>query len=409
MHTEARVVIIGGGIVGASIAYHLAKLGWRDIVVVEQGELVSGTTSHAPGLVGQLRSSPSLMRMLMYSVFIYRTLAADGTPGFLGEGSLRLASSKARWTQIRAQAEHAQRAGLEVQLLSPAEVVAKIPLLDMTGVEGALWVPSDGSAAAPLLAEALIRHARESGVAFYPATQVREIELRNGCVTAVQTSAGRIATESVVIAAGIWSPGLDRMDAVSLPLVPIQHQYVETAALPRLANAIVPNVRDPDKLIYFRQRERSLVIGGYERNPEPFDGDAIPDGANPTVGKFDPFRFQPLWSAAADRVPGVASAGLTRHVNGLEAFTPDGEFLLGPAAEVRGLWTACGFCAHGVSSAGGVGKVLAEWIVHGDPGLDLSAMDVRRFQGVGMEPRTIREGAYRIYSTYYDIPGEPGA
>lgn len=404
MQTHARVVIVGGGIAGASIAFHLAQLGWREIVVLEQGELVSGTTAHAPGLVGQLRSSASLMRMLMYSVKLYRTLSTGGVPGFLGEGSVRLASSKERWTQLRAQADFARQVGLEVQLLTPAETAARVPYLQMDGVEGALFVPTDGSATAPILAQALIDKARALGVAFYPATRVRQVEIANGGVKAVTTDAGRIATEILVVAAGIWSPALGRMAGVSLPLVPMHHQYVESAPLEQLSHCIVPNVRDPDNLVYWRQRGHSLVLGGYERNPLAFSGDSIPTGPNPTVQPFEAERFQPLEQAAANRVPALASAGLVRQVNGLEAFTIDGEFLLGPAPEARGFWSACGFCAHGVSSAGGVGKVLAEWIVNSDPGRDLSAMDLGRFRGRPLTAEAVREGARTTYATYYDIP-----
>ena len=172
MQSHAQVVIVGAGIAGASIAYHLAKFGWREVMVLELGELISGTTSHAPGLVGQLRSSESLMRMLMYSVSLYQTLSEDGTPGYLGEGSLRLASSKERWTQIREQADLAGRVGLETHLLAPHEIPARVPMLSMANVQGALWVPSDGSATATILAKALIRHAAHLGVGFQPRTRV---------------------------------------------------------------------------------------------------------------------------------------------------------------------------------------------------------------------------------------------
>jgi sarcosine dehydrogenase len=404
MQTEARAIIVGGGIAGASIAYHLAELGWRDVVVLEQGELVSGTTSHAPGLVGQLRSSACLMRMLMYSVSLYRTLNVDGVPGFLGEGSLRLASSKERWAQIQAQADFAGRVGLETQLLTPQEISGMVPLLDMKGVEGALFIPSDGSATAPILTQALIGKASEQRVVFHPHTQVRQIDIANGAVKSIETNAGRIATETLVVAAGIWSPALGRMAGLTLPLVPMHHQYVETAPLPDLAKRVIPNLRDPDNLIYLRQREQNLVLGGYERDPQPFRGDGIPEQANPTVQPFDAEHFKPLAQAASKRLPLLRRVPFVRQVNGLESFTIDGEFLLGPTPQVRGLWSACGFCAHGVSSAGGIGKALAEWIVHGEPGYELAAMDVRRFQGRPLTHATICEGARRVYGTYYDIP-----
>jgi 4-methylaminobutanoate oxidase (formaldehyde-forming) len=404
MPTQARAVVVGAGIVGASIAYHLARLGWRDVVVLEQGDLVGGTTSHAPGLVGQLRSSPTLTRMLMDSVALYRTLSVDGVPGFVGEGSLRLASSPKRWAQVRQQAEFARGVGLEAHLLTPDEAGRLCPLLSLTGVEGALYLPGDGSAVAPVLARALIQEARTLGVTFSTQARVEEIEVADGRVRAVRTGADRIETDTLVVAAGIWSPGVGRPAGVALPLVPMHHQYVITAPLPELAGRVVPNVRDPDRLIYLRQREQGLILGGYERDPRPFDGEAIPDRPDPTVGAFDPGRFEPLRRAAVQRVPVLAGANEVRQVNGLEAFTPDGEFLLGPAPEVGGFWSACGFCAHGVASAGGVGKVMAEWIAHGDPGTDLTEMALARFAGRVPDSEAVRAGACKVYSTYYDLP-----
>ena len=403
MPANARAVIVGAGIAGASIAYHLAKLGWRELLVLEQGELVSGTTSHAPGLVGQLRSDLSLAKMLMDSVSLYRQLRVDGTPGFLGEGSLRVASSRERFEEIQQQAALAQTIGLEAHLLSPRDAGQLFPLMDMEGVEGALYLPSDGSAVATVLAQALIRESQAQGVVFSSHKRVCDIEVVNGRVCAVETTAGRVETETLVVATGIWSPLVGRMAGVALPLIPMQHQYVITDPLPELDGKTVPNLRDPDKLFYMRQREQSLVIGGYERNPRSFDVEAIPERPDPTVQAFDAAQFEPLRRAAAERVPVAASAGFVRQVNGLEAFTPDGLFLLGPAPGVQGFWTACGFCAHDVSGAGGVGKVMAEWIVTGDPGLDVSHMALARFGAQPPDTQFIKQAASKVYRTYYDM------
>lgn len=401
--TEARVVIVGGGIAGASIAFHLAKFGWRDIVVLEQGELVSGTTSHAPGLVGQLRSSASLTQLLIDSVALYRTLRVNGEAGYFPVGSLRVASSKERFAEIQRQAEFARQVGLEAHLLGPAETAQKFPLMSLDGVEGALFVPSDGSATATILARALIEEAQRLGVSFHANVRVRAMEVANGRIRAVETSDGRIETETLVVAAGIWSPLIGRMAGVSLPLTPMQHQFVVTSPIPELAGRTFANLRDPDKLIYLRQRDDTLVIGGYERNPRLFSVDAIPDRTDPTVQTFDSSHFAQLQRAAAERVPCLATTALAKCVNGLESFTPDGEFLLGPSREVAGFWAACGFCAHGVSGAGGVGKALAEWIVEGQPSVDLSATALDRFGPQAANPRFIEQGACRVYFTYYDL------
>jgi 4-methylaminobutanoate oxidase (formaldehyde-forming) len=404
MRDRARVVIVGAGIAGASTAYHLAQLGWRDVVVVEQGALVSGTTSHAPGLVGQLRTSPALMKMLLYSVSLYRGLSLDGVAGFQGEGSLRVASSKVRFAQFRRLHALAGSVGLEAHLLDAAEAVRLFPLMSPAGVEGGLYLPGDGSASAPVLAGALINEAQARGVEFRPNTRVRGFDLAGGRVRGLETSAGRVATETVVVCAGIWSPRLGGLAGVALPLTPMQHQYAETEPLPELAGKTVPNLRDPDNLVYLRQKGRSLVFGGYERDPRPLAVEEIPQRPDPTVLAFDAAHFEPLRRGAAARVPAVGTAGLARAVNGLESFTIDGEFLLGPSPAVGGFWAACGFCAHGVSGGGGVGKVVAEWIVNGDPGLDVAHMALGRFGGQAPDAEAVRRGACAVYSTYYDLP-----
>lgn len=403
MQPHANIVIVGGGIAGASIAYHLAQLGQKDIVVLEQGPLVGGTTSHAPGLVGQLRTSSTLAQMLLYSVSLYRKLKLDGQSGYIGEGSLRVASSRERWKQIQALAKLADNIGMPNQLMSPAESVKSFPLMDASGIEGALYLPADGSAVATTIAGALIHEAKSMGVAFHPQTKVQAIDVVNGQVQGVQTNNGSINTGTLVIAAGIWSPRVGRLAGVSIPLTPMQHQYVITEPLPELQNRVVPNLRDPDYLFYLRQREQSIVIGGYERQPKPFDVDAIPERADPTVLTFDPAQFKTIFEGTYRRVPCLKNVPAMKSVCGLESFTPDGEFLLGPAPEVRGIWSACGFCAHGVSGAGGVGKVTAEWIVNGDPGLDMKSMELGRFGGKPMDQSTIQSRASRIYGTYYDI------
>jgi glycine/D-amino acid oxidase-like deaminating enzyme len=404
MHDHARVVIIGSGIAGSSIAYHLTQRGWRDIVVLDQGPLISGTTSHAPGLVGQLRSSVSLTKMLMYSVELYKNLQVNDVPGFIPVGSLRLASSKERMEELKRQAGFARTVGLPAELISAAEAQRMFPLMSLDGVEGALYLPTDGTARAPILAEALANAARQGGATFYANTRATGIEVSNGQVHSVHTSQGPIQSEIVVAATGIWSPRIGQMVGLAIPLIPMQHQYVMTGPVPELKeDFIVPNLRDPDKLVYFRQEGLGLVLGGYERNPSSFAVDAIADGPNPTVQSFDDARFASLMAGCVERVPDLHDVELVRHVNGLESFTPDGEFILGEAPGVRGLWVACGFCAHGISGSGGVGKVIADWIVDGEPGLDLWHMDIRRFGAYTASRRFIATRVDEIYSTYYDI------
>lgn len=402
MQNQARAVVIGSGICGSSIAYHLATLGWNDIVMLEQGALISGTTSHPPGLVGQLRSNRSLVQLLIQSVEIYRSLRVEGEAGFFEVGSLRLASSRARLDELKRQHAFAPTVGLSTELISAAEAQALFPLMETRGVEGALFLPTDGSARAPLLAEAMRREAEALGVRVQSRTPVTGIEVQNGRVRAVATQNGVIQTEVVVAATGIWSPKIGRMAGVDIPLQPMQHQVVWTEPLPELsAEKPMANLRDPDNLVYFRQDGQGLSFGGYELEPRSFAVDTIPNSENPTRLEFDPEHFASLLRGARIRVPRLECISFARTLNGIESFTPDGEFILGEALEPRGFWTACGFCAHGVSGSGGVGKALAQWIVTGDPGLDLSSMDIRRFGGGRMPPSELRQRTGQIYHDYY--------
>jgi len=397
--SRSRVVIAGAGIAASSIAFHLARLGWTDVVVLDRGEPVTGTTSHAPGLVGQLRSSASLTRMLMYSVSLYRTLQVEGVPGFDQVGSLRLASSSERIEELRRQAGFARAVGLEAHLVDAAEALELFPLMRPDGIRGALYLPSDGSAHAVTLAKAMIREAEAAGARFISNTPITSIEMEKARVRAVETAQGPIETEHVVIAAGIWSPLIARLAGMSLPLTPIQHQYAVSAPLPELENVTLPNVRDPDNLVYVRQRGPTLVAGGYERAPRLFDAEA----AASSLLEFDADQFAPLNGALAYRFPLLHDSPWEEGVNGLESFTPDGEFLLGPSPDIFGLWFACGFCAHGISGAGGVGKVMAEWMAEGTPSLDLWPMDVRRLGPQTAGKSFTRDRAREVYGSYYDI------
>jgi len=405
---QARAVVIGAGICGSSVAYHLTELGWREVVVLEQGPLHGGTTSHAPGLVGQLRSSVSLTKLLMQSVALYRTLRAGGEPGFQEVGSLRLASSAARLEELKRQAGFARAVGLEAELLGVEEAHRFFPLFSKDGVRGALYLRTDGSARAPILARAMAEAARGRGAELCPGTRVTGFGTSGGRIREVHTSAGPIRTEVVIATTGIWSPVIGRLLGMAVPLVPFQHQYVLAGPFVELRGpGTLPNLRDPDRLVYFRQDGDCLVVGGYERDPRYLE-EEIPSRENPTVLPFDRKRFESLWSGGETVLPALRGAGRVKEVNGLESFTPDGEFILGESPEVKGFWVACGFCAHGVSGSGGVGKAIAEWIVSGESPLNLWQMDLRRFAAHTRSRRYLRERAAEVYRTYYDVsyPGE---
>ncbi|WP_238014736.1 FAD-dependent oxidoreductase [Dactylosporangium sp. AC04546] len=403
----ARVVVIGGGVAGCSIAYHLARLGWTDVVLVEQHELTEGTTWHSAGFVGQLRSTISQTRMIMYSSGLYAELRERTglDPGWRGVGGLRLATTAARVEELRRQASSATTYGLDMDLLGPAETVDRLPLLNVADVRLAGWLPGDGWLEPAQLAEALAAGARSLGVRIVTGTRVTGISVSNGRVSAVETPVGRITTEVVVNAAGAAAGQVGLLAGVDLPIVPIKHQYVvsDTLGMPTME---LPTVRDPDRIVYFRGGdETGLLVGGYVRDPSLF----WPASMDQPRTLFEPDmpKFTESWENARHRVPTLRDLGIARVVHGPEAFTPDGEFLLGETP-VAGLWVAAGFCVHGLAAAGGVGKVMAEWIVDGTPEYDVSTMDVRRFGGHAASRRWASTKAIDGYSRYYDVvyPGQ---
>jgi 4-methylaminobutanoate oxidase (formaldehyde-forming) len=377
---EAQAVVIGGGIVGCSVAYHLAALGWRDVVLVDKADLTSGSTWHAAGLVGQLRGSLSLTRIMMYSVELYARLAAETghDPEWRQVGSLRLASSPLRMEENLRQAALARTFGLPVEVLGPRETLALCPLLSDRDLVGAVYMPTDGRVDSSGVTFALARGARNRGVRIYPNTPVRGVTVRRGRVEAVVTDRGVIRTPVVVNAAGMWADQIGRMAGVRVPIVPMQHQYLLTEPLEGVHRDL-PVVRDPDLRLYFREEVRGLLVGGFEGDPAPWAVDGVPEGF---VHRLLPVNwpiFEPIVRNAARRVPAFEHAQIARVINGPEAFTPDGEFILGEAPGVRGFFVAAGFCAYGIAAGGGVGRVLAEWIVDGQPSLDVWRMDIRRF------------------------------
>jgi 4-methylaminobutanoate oxidase (formaldehyde-forming) len=406
---SARIVVIGGGVGGASVAYHLAELGERDVVVIERSELTSGSTFHSAGLVGQLRADPTLTRMNMYSVELYRELEETGTPvGWTESGGIKLASTPERLQEIRRQISWARTYDLPLHEISPAEVAERFPLVDLDGVLGAAYLESDGHLDPSQLCYALANRARVRGVRIYQHTRVTGIESRAGRVRAVHTDQGRIECEVVVNCGGMFAAELGRLSGVRIPLVPMAHQYVVTEPFRARTDPALPTLRDPDLLIYFRQEVDGLVMGGYERNPTPWTAtenafDAIPPDFNAKLLAEDWPRFEEIALNAQKRVPVLGEVGVRRMINGPEAFTPDNEFCLGET-EVAGLFVAAGFCAHGVAGAGGIGKVMAEWIVEGEPSLDVWHMDVTRFGRQYRSPALTLDRTLETYRTYYDIP-----
>jgi glycine cleavage system aminomethyltransferase T/glycine/D-amino acid oxidase-like deaminating enzyme len=404
----ARCVVIGGGVGGASVAYHLAKLGWDDVVLVERNQLTSGSTFHSAGLVGQLRGSVSLTRMMMYSVELYRELGEDC--GWVECGGIRLASSEERMEELRRQAGWAKTFGLPLELISADAASELFPLMSTEGVLGAAWLPTDGYLDPSQLTFALAERAREGGVAIHTTTRVTGIDTAGGRVRRVCTERGDIDADTVVIAGGMFSAELGRLAGVRIPVVPMSHEYIVTQPFRERDPARpLPTLRDPDLLIYFREDGGGLVMGGYERRSAPafLDGagagfERIPPDFNGRLLEDDWDRFEEIVVNSRRRVPQMEDVRVTRMINGPEAFTPDNEFCLGET-DVRGLFVAAGFCAHGLAGAGGIGKVMAEWIEAGEPPLDLWSMDVRRFGPHYRSPTHTLARVRETYESYYDI------
>ena len=397
-------MIIGGVVGGASIAHHLTALSERDVVLLERSELTSGSTFHSAGLVGQLRGSVSLTRMMMYSVELYGTLDCGWVPC----GGLRLACTPEREQEVLRQVSWAKTFGLPLELLSPAEAQERFPLMVTDGVRCASYLATDGYLDPAQLTYALAGSARAQGARIYTNTRVSGIDVRDGRVRGVQTEWGDLEAEIVVNAGGMYAAQIGRLAGVRVPVIPFAHEYLVTQPFRERASAgHLPTLRDPDLLVYFREEGAGLVMGGYERASAPWaldahELDAIPEDFNGRLLEEDWPRFEEIAENARRRVPAMEGVTVTRLINGPEAFTSDNEFCLGES-EVRGFFVAAGFCAHGLAGAGGIGRVMAEWIVEGEPTMDLWHMDIRRFGAHYRSPSYTLKRTREVYETYYDI------
>jgi glycine cleavage system T protein len=407
VRSRARAVVIGGGVGGASVLYWLARLGWEDVVLCERADLTSGSTFHSAGLVGQLRSTLSLTKMMMSSVELYRTLESEVglETGWHEVGSLRLASSEERMEELARQAGWAKTFGLPLELVSAEEAKKLFPPMSTDGVLGAAYLPSDGYIDPSQLTLALAEGARKRGAEIYTSTRVTAIDIERGRVRGVQTDKGAIEADVVVNAGGMFAGEIGQLAGVNVPIVPMAHEYLVTR--PTEVPTDVPTMRDPSLLVYFRGESGGLVMGGYERHPAPWGLDGIPGDFNGKLLPEDWERFEELMTNAVVRVPELEEAEVVRLINGPEAFTPDGEFILGES-DVRGFWIASGFCAHGLAGAGGMGQLVAEWIVEGVPSLDVWHMDSRRFGRHYASREYTLARTVEVYSTYYDVkyPGQ---
>jgi 4-methylaminobutanoate oxidase (formaldehyde-forming) len=400
----AKVVIVGGGIVGCSVAYHLGKMGWTDVLLLERGKLSSGSTWHAAGLVGQLRTNANVTQLLGYSVALYDRLEAETglATGWKRNGGLRLACNQERWTEVKRQATTAHSFGLDMQLLSPREARDLWPLMNVEDVIGAAFLPTDGQANPSDIVQALARGARQGGVSIHEDVGITGVRVENGRVRGVETSAGYLRCEKLVVCAGQWSREIGRMAGVNVPLVSVQHQYVITEAIAGVTPDL-PTLRDPDRLTYYKEEVGGLVMGGYEPNPIPWAANGIPEGFEFQLLQPDWDHFTPILELALPRVPALQEAGIKQLINGPESFTPDGNFILGEAPRCGEYSSARASMPSGSPPAAGAGMALAEWVAKGEPPYDLWPVDIRRFGRNHFDVDWVRTRTLEAYGKHYTM------
>ncbi len=402
--THAQIIVIGGGIIGCSTAYHLARDHKADVVLLEQGKLTSGSTWHAAGLVGQLRSSASITQVLKYSVDLYKRLDAETglATGWKMTGCLRLACNEDRWTEYKRLATTARSFGMDMQLLSPSEVKAMWPLLETGDLVGASWLPTDGQASPSDITQSLAKGARMHGAKLFEDVRVTGFGMDGDRVTSVVTDQGTIACEKVVNCGGQWARQIGAMAGINVPLQPVKHQYVITEKI----DGVTPDlatIRDPDRRTYFKEEVGGLVFGGYEPDPIAWTQGDVPGDWEFRLFDDDWDHFEQHMTHAMARVPALAHAGIKQMINGPESFTPDGNFILGRAPECANMYVGAGFNAFGIASGGGAGWVLAEWAVKGEAPLDLWVVDIRRFSDLHRDRQWVSDRTLEAYGKHYTV------
>ena len=399
---HAEIVIVGGGIAGVSVAYHLAKLGRKDVLLLEQGSLTCGTTWHAAGLVGQMRPNRSMTRMSQYGIGLYASLEAETglATGWKQCGSVNVARTAERWIVFQRQAAMALSFGIEVELITPREAVDKWPLLRADDLQGALWFPQDGKANPADLTQSLAKGARDLGVKIVQGVKVSGVTVVGGAVAGIVTTEGEIKCEILVNCTGQWARQFGAMAGVNVPLHSAEHFYIVTERIEGV-QPMLPVMRDPDGCIYFKEEVGGLVMGGFEPKAKPWGMEGIPDKFEFQLLPEDWDQFEVLMQNAVHRVPALENAGVKMLLNGPESFTPDGNFILGEAPELRNYFVAAGFNSAGIANGGGAGKLLAEWIVGGEAPMDLFEVDIRRFGAYAAGKDWLRERTVETLGLHY--------
>ncbi len=401
--TSARVVIIGGGVIGCSIAYHLSLRGWTDVAVLERRRLTHGTTWHAAGLVGQLRGTSNLTRLMRYGAQLYGTLEQQTgqATGWRGVGSLRLAASPERWLELKRAATMARGFGLGIELVSPQEALTLFPLLDTRGLLGAAWIDSDGYVDPTSLTMAYAAGARARGVRILENTPVTGLLSRGRRITGVVTEGGTIEAEVIVNAAGMWGSEVASMAGARVPVCALEHQFLVTEKSAQVPDNL-PTLRDPDARFYVKPEPGALCVGGWESRTVPFGERGIRPDFGPELLPPNLERFAEYGVDAATRIPYLNEIGMRQMVNGPIPITADGEPIMGLSPEHENLYLCCGFTS-GIAASGGAGSMMANWILDGDPGMDLWPFDVRRFGHPHRVKQFMLERAIESYARYYSI------
>jgi 4-methylaminobutanoate oxidase (formaldehyde-forming) len=403
---RAHIVIIGGGVIGTSVAYHLTKLGLTDVVLLEQGQLSSGTTWHAAGLVGQLRASESATRLVQYSTQLYAELENETglSAGYKQCGGVTVARTEDRMIQLRRTAANAAAFNMECELLTPEQALGHYPVMRVDDLVGAIWLPADGKANPTDLTFALAKGARMRGTRVIEKTRATAILSHNGRVTGVRTDKGDVEAEIVVNCAGQWAKQVGTMAGVNVPLHSAEHFYVVTEHIDGV-HPDLPILRDPDGYTYFKEEVGGLVIGGFEPEAKPWvSPDDIPYPFEFQLLNEDWDHFEILMNNALLRIPALDVTGVKKFYNGPESFTPDNQFILGEAPELDNFFVGAGFNSVGIATAGGAGRALAEWIVNGAPTSDLTGVDIRRFGPFNGNNRWLHDRVAEVLGLHYEIP-----
>ena len=400
--SHARVVIVGGGIAGCSTAYHLAKAGCTDVLLLEQGRLTSGTTWHAAGLVGQMRPNRTMTRMSRYGIELYATLEQETglATGWKQCGSVNVARTPERMKVLRRQIALAHSFGVECHEISPKEAGELYPVMRTDDLAGAIWLPGDGKANPADLCMSLAKGARNRGVRMVEQVEVTGVLVDKGRAAGVRTAQGDVRCEVLVNCAGQWSRQFGKLAGVNVPLFPAEHFYIVTDRIEGV-HPMLPVMRDPDGFIYYKEEVGGLLMGGFEPQAKPWTVDPIPSTFQFQLLDEDWDQFEILMANAIRRTPCLETAKVKMLLNGPESFTPDGNFILGEAPELRGYYVCAGFNSAGIANSGGAGRLMAEWILGGEPSTDLWDVDIRRFAPFTGNKRALAERTGETLGLHY--------